>query len=516
MHVEGDVHLLAGDVDAADADYRRTLAAVRERESREPWVRAQLGLAAVAAARGQGAEAEALLLTCAKVCAQRRLLKLLPTVWLEQIHRSMTQGRAEDARAPLRALSRTLREWKSPPGQARCDLIAAALSGQKSGEQTELAPEAREPLARVLALPQTVLRDVVPYLRRESSWAVPLLLAALRTGIKSDQARELVASIGDEAVPYLLPLLSGGPLADTAVTLLGAIGDPRARRPLARLAARRGTPLGRAAQRALRGLREPEPVVLDIHLLGTLVVRRNGVPIGAAEWRTQKVKALLKYLILHRSRPIPQDELIDVLWPDVDPQTGAGRLKTTLKTLRQVLEPLLEGSRSTFVIRAGSTLRWADAGRARLDLDEYDRLVALAEGHQAAGRTSDAVVALDEAARLYRGDLLEDDRYDEWVISEREARREQHLRVLESLADLHATRQDFRRAMEVVQQIVVLDRLREPAYQRLIRYALARGERATALRAYETCARLLREELGVDPQPDTLALLEQARAVSPR
>lgn len=76
----------------------------------------------------------------------------------------------------------------------------------------------------------------------------------------------------------------------------------------------------------------------------------------------------------------------------------------------------------------------------------------------------------------------------------------------------HARRREFRRAIETAQSILTLDRLHEPAYRRVMRYSLARGDRQTALFAYQTCERLLREELGVSPQPETRALLDQARS----
>ncbi|MDR7426696.1 MAG: BTAD domain-containing putative transcriptional regulator [Armatimonadota bacterium] len=227
------------------------------------------------------------------------------------------------------------------------------------------------------------------------------------------------------------------------------------------------------------------------------------------------MKALLEFLLLHRSRFVSRDEIIEALWPEADPRAGEVSLKGAVKTLRQTLEPLLEGSRSSFIVRNGSGFRFEAAGRCWIDVDEFDRLRAEARGHEATGRLAEAVTALEEAAALYRGDLLEEERYADWPAAERERRREIQIAVLETLADLHARRRDYRRALDAIQRVLALDRLREPAYRHLMQYALARGDRQAAIRAYLTCEQALREELGVTPQPETLALYEQARALTP-
>ncbi|HEY6104141.1 MAG TPA: bacterial transcriptional activator domain-containing protein, partial [bacterium] len=474
--------------------------------------------AALARSGGQFTDSESLLLDAAQTSERAHLFRLLPRIRLEQLSLLIHLERHDEARITLAPLWDTMREWKSDPGAARCILAAAHLRRVPTTMGLAAAPgrtdtaDVDEDLRTALRLPVDVIEEILPYLRHEASWTVPLIATDLRAGGDPDRAQALLIGIGGPAVDHLIPLLANADARDRAITILGAIGDPRARRPLANLAGKRGTPGARAVQDAIRRLREPDPVSLEISMLGAFAVKRSGTAISESEWKTKKVKTLLKYLVLHRHRAVPQDELIEVLWPEVGTETGAVRMKTALKTLRQVLEPLLEGTRSSFVVRVADTLRFIDPGRCRFDLDAYDHHLADGRGYEEAGRTVEAIAALERAAELYRGDLLEEDRYEEWSAPEREVRRERHLHLLESLADLHARRRDFRRAIETAQSILILDRLREPAYRRIMRYALARGDRQTALFAYQTCERLLREELGVSPQPETRALRDQAKS----
>jgi LuxR family maltose regulon positive regulatory protein len=74
---------------------------------------------------------------------------------------------------------------------------------------------------------------------------------------------------------------------------------------------------------------------------------------------------------------------------------------------------------------------------------------------------------------------------------------------LETLATLQAELGELHRALELYQNILSRDPYRESAYrgQMLCYYRL--GDRASAVRQYQTCVALLRDELGASPAPET-------------
>src|SRR4029077_17595938 len=110
--------------------------------------------------------------------------------------------------------------------------------------------------------------------------------------------------------------------------------------------------------------------------------------------------------------------------------------------------------------------------------------------------------ALDEAARLYRGDLLPGCA-DEWIHADRERLRVQALQALTRLLDLLEQEQGHGDAVERGQQVLRIDPLNEPAWCALMRCHARRGERATALHLYQRCASLLKQELDVQPSAAT-------------
>jgi ATP/maltotriose-dependent transcriptional regulator MalT/DNA-binding SARP family transcriptional activator len=499
----GSVALMAQDLLEAARLYQRTLESWRDSDTQGPRILALLGLARVARAQGNLVEAESLLNAASSTAERLSFGRLLPEVRLAQISLLHERGQATRAAALLPSMREAFSDWHTPQGLARVALWEAQLSAPPSEDQLRIAVSQAAPAKD----------DLVAFLAEEAVWTAPLLLTAIRHGIEPRAAEDLLVALGSDAVDALIAILADSRMRHRAITLLGAIGDPRARRPLLQLA-RRDAHVRLLCEEVVARLRAPEPVSLRILLLGRFDTLSNGKPIADAAWKTQKVKTLLKFLLLHRHRSASHDEIIEALWPDADPRAGEVSLKGAVKMLRHTLEPMLEGIRSSFIVRSGSGFRFEAAGRCWIDVDEYDRLVGETRGHEAAGRLSEAVTALEQAAVLYRGDLLEEDRYADWPAAERERRREIQITILETLADLHARRRDYRRALDIIQRVLALDRLREPAYRNLMRYALARGDRQAAIRAYLTCEQSLREELGVGPQPETVALYDQARALA--
>lgn len=505
--LHGDLALLEGRPEAAERQYRQALAKWREGESEAPRVWALLGLARTARARADLPEAESLLAGAAQIAERIAYRFALPHIWLEQVGHFHLTGNHQGALDLLRRLTETFAAWHSAPGLVRSALLQARTQALAGGS----APaEVNRVVSEALLHAAGNQEDVVPFLQAEADWAVPLLLDALRADIRPDTARDLLARAGAPAVTRLLEALRDPALRTEVVRLLGRIGDARARRPLARLL-RRSRPGERAlVKEALALLQSPAPVSLRVFLFGRFEVFRGQERIPDAAWKTQKVRTLFKYLLLRRGHPVHEDEIIELLWPDAGRRAGATSLKTALTTLRKALEPLQEGVRSRFVLRRGDHLQFDPAAPCWVDVVEYAGLLEEARRAADAGRRDEAITLYERAVALYRGDLLEEDRYDDWAAAHRERWREAQVDALTSLARLYADRRETRRAAEVAERILELDRLRESACQDLIRYALAHGDRQRALRAFARLRQHLHEELGVEPQPETIALYEEA------
>jgi DNA-binding SARP family transcriptional activator len=112
---------------------------------------------------------------------------------------------------------------------------------------------------------------------------------------------------------------------------------------------------------------------------------------------------------------------------------------------------------------------------------------------------------LEEALCLYEGDYLEGV-YADWCALERERLRERCLAARQSLARLHAGLGNLHLAIEQYQHLVAQDPYREVAHRELMRWHYRLGDRAAAVRQYQTCAQILRDDLGLSPSHETEAL----------
>jgi DNA-binding SARP family transcriptional activator len=230
---------------------------------------------------------------------------------------------------------------------------------------------------------------------------------------------------------------------------------------------------------------------------------------------TARQRQLLAYLTLHPDAPIPRQEIAGQLWPDSTDAQALTNLRRELHHLRETW-PELDAA-----VEAGPrTLAWQPTAVTAFDLHAFER----AARRGAHGDTN----ALEEAARLYRGDLLPECT-DEWIRADRERLRQQAIAVLAQLMALHEGEQSTTAAIERAQQLLRLDPLNEPAWCALMRCHARRGERATALHVYQQCASVLKQELDIQPtaamrrtyreildleQPEAAAVLVPPRTAS--
>jgi DNA-binding SARP family transcriptional activator len=204
---------------------------------------------------------------------------------------------------------------------------------------------------------------------------------------------------------------------------------------------------------------------------------------------TVRQQQLLAYLALNAGGAIPRQQIAGRLWPDSADAQALTNLRREWHHLRENWPDV------DAILDAGTrTLGWRREARPELDVVDFER--AAARGLQGDRR------ALDDAARLYRGDLLPECA-DEWIQADRERLRRQALRALTQLVELLEQEQAHGDAIERGQQLLRIDPLNEPAWCALMRCHARRGERATALHLYQRCASLLKQELDVQPSAAT-------------
>jgi predicted ATPase/DNA-binding SARP family transcriptional activator len=230
-----------------------------------------------------------------------------------------------------------------------------------------------------------------------------------------------------------------------------------------------------------------------IRLLGGFDVDRDGTPVGAREWRLRKARTLVKLLALTPDQRLHRDVLLEALWPDRPAGSATNNLHQALHIARRVLAGdgshagWLELHDDVVVLRAGALVD--------VDVRRFERL---ADGARSGGDLAD----LRAAVAAYTGDLLPEDRFEEWAVQRREQLRSVLCEVLVELA----TRAGGAEADAALQRAVAIDPRHEGAVRGLMRGLAAAGRRPEALARYEQLRDDLGAEYGSDPDPQTRRL----------
>ena len=252
---------------------------------------------------------------------------------------------------------------------------------------------------------------------------------------------------------------------------------------------------------------------LEISLAGRVSIRCNGVVIDEGRFPGRQGRLVFAYLVSERGRPVLRDDLAEAIWGETPPATWDKALGGIASKLRALLgECGLDGAKAL-----------TNAfGCYRLELPEgsWVDLTAAAQGADAAkaalasGDLDSAKVEASRAAALARPPLLPGEG-GSWVENERRALGDVLVRALECLADACLYAGEAADATKWAGEVIVLEPFRESSYRRLMRAHAAAGNRAEGLRTYERCRRLLAEELGAFPSPETETIYRELLQSSP-
>lgn len=239
---------------------------------------------------------------------------------------------------------------------------------------------------------------------------------------------------------------------------------------------------------------------MRISLTGRISIEADGATVDERSFPGRQGRLVFAYL-LAEGRPVPRDELAELLWADAPPTTWEKALSVLVSKLRAVLDDCgVDGQaalRSAFgcyhlVLPPHA---WIDVAAARESAETAE--AALEAGDLGAARAS----AHDAAALARRGFLPGED--GAWIEEKRRELSAILVRALECLADGCVAAGDPREAVRHAEELTALEPFREGGYRRLMQAHAAAGNSAEALRVYERCRRLLADELGAYPSAET-------------
>jgi LuxR family transcriptional regulator, maltose regulon positive regulatory protein len=357
------------------------------------------------------------------------------------------------------------------------DSIALGPHHVRVREAARLVLDARRgALDRVAVLPDPGL--VVTALPHP--WSVELAVEACRSGASGGQA--------------LLSTLTECSLDATRSELewLGAHAERRLAREAIHLLAEMPTESGPA---------------LQIDVLGHLRLTIGGRVVERPELRRGRVRTLLALLAVRG--PLRRDQLIDILWPDIDVDRARQNLRTTLTRLRQLIEPgRSEATHGTRLRSDGEMVSLARPPSVDVDLWQFRRLVARS-GELARTSAPDALDALEEAVALWRGEPVHDLASVTGLDADIERIRSELVDAALRLGEQLLTIGRFDGTLECVERCESTSPYSERAHRLAIAAHLQLLDRDGLARRVLLLRSML-DDFGVEPEPATAMLLARA------
>jgi predicted ATPase/DNA-binding SARP family transcriptional activator len=254
---------------------------------------------------------------------------------------------------------------------------------------------------------------------------------------------------------------------------------------------------------------------LSLSLFGALKVVLGETSITSFE--SDKVRALLVYLVVEADRPHRREALAGLLWPDQSERAARHNLSQALFNLRQAIGDAT--ATPAFLLITRTTVQFNLTSDYWSDTAVFSALLASCDHHR--HRELHTCTActhrLAEAVDVYRGDFLaqfslsDSNGFEEWALLKRERLQHLALQAFTNLATYHERRGAYEQAQHFTLRQIELDPWREAAHRQLMRTLTLTGQRNAALAHYERCRQILAAELSVEPEAATKMLYERIR-----
>jgi DNA-binding SARP family transcriptional activator len=249
---------------------------------------------------------------------------------------------------------------------------------------------------------------------------------------------------------------------------------------------------------------------LCVFLFGKFCVKYKEVELQG--FQTLKVQELFCYLLLYRNRPHPRENLASLLWGDNSTSQAKRYLSKALWQLQAALSQATQDDNLLLV--EPDWIQLNNRADFWLDVAVFEQAYYLLQEVPGEELEASELQTLQEAIQRYRGDLLEG-WYQDWCLCERERLQFFYLALLDKLIRFCEAHGEFEAGRMFGYKILSYDRAREQTHRQLMRLYFLSGDRTGALRQYQHCQEILKQELGVSPSRRTEELYAKIHADEP-
>ncbi len=252
---------------------------------------------------------------------------------------------------------------------------------------------------------------------------------------------------------------------------------------------------------------------IRIETLGQFKIFYDQKEISNNDFEGAKPILLLKAIVLHGSKDIPREILIDDLWPEADVKSGEKNFKINLHRLRKAIEATYIKQFGYVYILQKSGLVSLDSQLVTLDADEF---ISHSKKGEHSELQEDYESALDwytKAAMIYKGDYFSEEPYVEWIARKRDLFRSRYIDLMQKKALIHEEFDQIGDAVSTWALMLEADPCYEAAYQNLMILYADSGQKKKALDLFATCKQILNNDMGIEPEKRTKELFKKIQSI---
>jgi predicted ATPase/DNA-binding SARP family transcriptional activator len=250
---------------------------------------------------------------------------------------------------------------------------------------------------------------------------------------------------------------------------------------------------------------EENLVSLAIQLFGSVQVTLDGKPVEG--FASDKVRALLAYLVMSPDQPQRREKLAGLLWPDFPERSARTSLRNSLANLRKVIGDKYASPPFFHITR--QTIQFNQYCDHWLDVDAFTALLTASQPNFEAYR---------EAISLYQGDFLEgffvadSNPFEDWTSVKREHYQRLVLDAFHRIIEICELQGVYERGLPYAWRVVEMEPWEEAGQRALMRLLALSDRRSEALTQFKKSRQVLSDELGVEPSTETTELYEAIRS----
>lgn len=247
--------------------------------------------------------------------------------------------------------------------------------------------------------------------------------------------------------------------------------------------------------------------MVDIRTFGGFHIRHEG--LYSSSNIISCCSKILVYLLINNNIPQRREKLADIFFPGLDMGHALNALSTSVwRIKRWIGEHLADSSIEMIANRRDVIMTGSDT--AFMDISRFEAVLADRSFQEDGVLTAGQRAAMKTALAEYQGPFM-DGESDDWILYERERLHCLYVQGLNKMMSSFAAEEKFEDALNCGRRILRIDPLREYVHREMMRCYAASGQRALALRQFQTCRKLLKNECSIEPLPETVSLMQAVR-----